>query len=400
MQPKLINQRDLEEALGRMTEQLVGRLADKRQFSAGITFGELYEKYMQDYARPHLKSWKDMERSYKNYLCHWADKDCHAITRSEVQGWHSSLGAKKGHTMANRALEFLTMLYNKGIAWDLLAMYNPGSKIRKFKLQSRSRFLQPEELARFFAALNTLRFDTTRDFFTVCLFTAARKSNVLSMKWDDISFARKSWQIPETKNGDPQIVPLIPEAMAILRHRKLTTKSAWVFPGQNGNHLYRVDKAWGNLIKKAGIEGLRLHDLRRSMASWEAITNCNISTIAATLGHKDLSSTQIYARLNIGPVRNAMSTAARAMLEAAGIAYVEGDDEEDSDTLEAIGPAFQQSADDPWIDPVKAADLSGTSVGALQQLRFQNSGPPYLKQGYMILYRTSMIQAWFHGRGE
>ena len=73
---------------------------------------------------------------------------------------------------------------------------------------------------------------------------------------------------------------------------------------------------WKRILQRAGIENLRIHDLRRSLGSWQAATGANLSVIGKTLGHKNTSTTAIYARLNLDPVRESMSKAANAMFSA------------------------------------------------------------------------------------
>ncbi len=70
-------------------------------------------------------------------------------------------------------------------------------------------------------------------------------------------------------------------------------------------------------MDRADIQDLRIHDLRRSLGSWQAATGASLSIIGKTLAHQNVSTTAIYARLNIDPVREAMSKATQAMLSAA-----------------------------------------------------------------------------------
>ena len=78
-------------------------------------------------------------------------------------------------------------------------------------------------------------------------------------------------------------------------------------------------KTWKIILDKAGIADLRLHDLRRTMGSWQAGTGANLSVIGRSLNHKSTQTTAIYARLWMTPVRDSMETAATAMRVAAGL---------------------------------------------------------------------------------
>jgi integrase len=195
---------------------------------------------------------------------------------------------------------------------------NPCLGIRKFPEKSRDRFLQADELPRFFKALNEEPNATLRDYIFVSLLTGARRSNVLSMRWKELDLEQGTWEIPVTKTGDSQTVTLAMEAIEILKVRKSNRSSFFVFPG-NGRtgHLVEPKKGWKRILERAGIEDLRIHDLRRTLGSWQAITGSSLPIIGKSLNHKNASTTQIYARLNLDPVRESVQKATVAMIQAA-----------------------------------------------------------------------------------
>jgi integrase len=165
-------------------------------------------------------------------------------------------------------------------------------------------------MADFFAALKKVPDETMRDYFEISLYTGARKSNVLAMRWEDVDLDLAIWRIPMTKNKESHLVPLTGPAVEILRRRSESGKTGWVFPGRMKDcHLVEPKRVWYKLIKDAGVEDLRVHDLRRTLASYMAITNHSLPIIARALGHKSTQSTQIYSRLTQDPVRNAMDIA-------------------------------------------------------------------------------------------
>lgn len=77
-------------------------------------------------------------------------------------------------------------------------------------------------------------------------------------------------------------------------------------------------KNWAALMQAAGLSDLRLHDLRRSLGSWAAMSGASLAIIGRALGHKSVDATQIYARLQVDPVREAMEKATSQMLSRAG----------------------------------------------------------------------------------
>ena len=162
-----------------------------------------------------------------------------------------------------------------------------------------------------------------QDYFMLLLLTGVRRANLLAMRWDEISFERKEWRIPETKNGEPLTVHIAPQAIEILKRRKEEAAEAggdieWVFPGDGkAGHLQDPKRAWKRILKRAGIADLRIHDLRRTLGSWQTALGASGFIVGKSLGHKSLQATAVYARLNLDPVRDSVNAAADAMFKAA-----------------------------------------------------------------------------------
>jgi integrase len=208
-------------------------------------------------------------------------------------------------------------MFNKATDWGMFDLANPALRITQFKEISRERFLQPDELKSFFESVAAEKNETIRDYILISLLTGARRSNVLSMQWDEISFERAEWRIPETKNGTSHTLPITEQAMQILKQRKESQDSNFIFPGTGkSGHLVEPKKGWTRIKERAGIKDLRLHDLRRSLGSWQATTGASLPIIGKTLAHKNVNTTAIYARLNNDPVRESMEKATSAMMNA------------------------------------------------------------------------------------
>jgi integrase len=142
------------------------------------------------------------------------------------------------------------------------------------------------------------------------------------MKWNHVDLNLKLWIIPgdETKNEEPMVVPLLDQAVEVLSRRKKGRISIFVFPSPRTSktgHYTEPKKGWKNLLKRANLSpDCRLHDIRRTMGSWQAITGSSTKIIGASLGHKSEQATAHYAHLTIDPVRKSMERAAAAMNEA------------------------------------------------------------------------------------
>ena len=135
----------------------------------------------------------------------------------------------------------------------------------------------------------------------------------------NVNLIEQVWTIPaeQFKTGKAMQVILSPEALQILARRRKYASSEWVFPshGKRG-HLVEPKWAWGRLLKRAGIENLRIHDLRRTLGSWQAAQGSSLPIIGKSLGHARPESTAIYARLNLDSVRASVNAATAAIGKA------------------------------------------------------------------------------------
>nr|WP_282100004.1 site-specific integrase [Thauera aromatica] len=217
-------------------------------------------------------------------------------------------------------------VFGKAVEWGFLD-YNPAQGVKVAgKKVSRDRFLQADELPRFFAAVAEEE-PAMRDFILLALLTGARRANLCAMHWRELDLSAGVWRIPRTKNDEPQAVTLCPEAAAILEARKAATGGGFVFPGTGRTgHIVEPKKAVARVMARAGIpygrdvpNGVTLHDLRRTLGSWQARTGASLAIIGKSLNHKSPQATAIYARLDLDPVRQSVNTATAAMLEAAGL---------------------------------------------------------------------------------
>lgn len=337
----------------------------KRAHKGEPTLSAFFREYGERYGQ-RKRSWHDDQQRFRDYLERpLGERKLSAITREMVGRVLADMerAGKAGATVNNvRALA--SGLFGKAIEWSYLD-HNPVKGIKTRKAVKRDRFLQADELPRFFASVGEEPNDTVRDYFLLSLLTGARRANVLAMRWNEVNLAEGLWRIPDTKNGTPQNVTLSPEAVAILRARKETAEGVFVFPGKGaGGHLMEPHKGWlrifdrdelkqltarlqaasgtfaategealGDALERArhaaakrgvATEGcrmpdLRIHDLRRTLGSWQAKQGASLAIIGKSLNHKSQQTTAIYARLDLDPVRQSVNAATAAMLEAAGL---------------------------------------------------------------------------------
>jgi integrase len=285
-----------------------------------LTFGELFSYYLENFSKVHKpKTFKKEKQKYDRFLMKWKNYKLSEITTTKITELHAEIGKNNGRYEANRVLSLLSIVFNKAKEWGYYSKENPVKGIKKFEEQERERFLQPDELPRFFQALEEEPNLTIRDYVLISLLTGARRANVLAMQWKEISFERREWSLSETKNKKSQTIPLLEEAINLLTSRRtlVPKDNPYVFPsfGCTG-HLAEPKRGWQRILDRANIKDLRLHDLRRTFGSWQARTGSSLTIIGKSLNHKSPISTAIYARLDLDPVRESMERATEAMLKA------------------------------------------------------------------------------------
>jgi integrase len=306
--PKLTVDAARKAAQARMGEHAAGRNpADQRRASrAAGRLADAYQNY-ETYMKLAGKRWTEIEYRWRLHIApHLGAKRIDAIRRADVVDLHRKVAQARGKVTANRAVSLLRAIYNRMIDDGKFTGANPAAKIERFhEGDGRTRFLDNAELKRLFLALRDEPNDTLRDFFLLALFTAQRRGNVQRMRWDQLELGRRTWTIPDTqsKNRKTITVNLSTPAIQILedRQKRYAAKSEWVFPSRNAvgkhPHLTEPKTAWDRITKRAKLKDVRIHDLRRTLASHMAMEGVSLQLIGQALGHADTASTKIYARL-------------------------------------------------------------------------------------------------------
>lgn len=280
---------------------------DAKRKRDGSAISETTKKHYRDAVRLHMSSLMKLRLS--------------EVTQERVAAMHAKV-EKASTAQANRCRAIVSTVFNFARAKRIFAGEVPVLGVKRSQELARDRFASAEELP---LLLQSIAASPARDYFLMLLLTGARKSNVLAMRWDELDLAGAAWRIPRTKNGTPQVVHLSSEAILVLKARKAErdkddAPSPFVFPGAGkSGHYEEPKRAWAGVLSRAGVADLRIHDLRRTLGSWQAKTGASLVVIGKSLGHKSQQSTQIYARLDLDPVRQSVNTATSAILEAAGV---------------------------------------------------------------------------------
>ena len=299
---------------------ILGKLSRGEPLSShrgDLTFGEFADLYLEKYA-VQKKSIGNEISILNKHLAHWRNWKLSAITKKDIALLHARIG-KEHPTWANRVLALVRTMFRLALAWGLLRGDNPSSHIAMFPETSRDRFVQPDELPRLFGALKAEPNPYIQTALMMSLLTGARRSEVLSAKWSDLDFEGGRWRIPQTKAGRWHLLPIPGPLQHMLLNLPRDAHNPYVFVGRRQrSHLVNIDKAWRKIRKQAGLEDLRIHDLRRSLGSWLAGSGTSLTIIGKILNHSQPSTTAIYSRLNLDPLREVLEINAERMLTIGG----------------------------------------------------------------------------------
>lgn len=262
---------------------------------------------------PMKRSARDDRSLLSSHLSALKTRKLSDITRNDVIVLHSKIGETAKYR-ANRAVALLRKMFNLAKDWEMFHGDNPATRIHFFKEQERDRFIQPDELPAVFAAIMEEQDEYVRASFWAYVFTGARREEVLSMKWEDVSLERAEWRISQTKADRPHVLPLPTPLLAVLGNLTREEGNPYVFVGQNGSHRVNIKRPWNRIRKRAKILDVRLHDLRRTVGSWLSGSGESLQLIGKVLNHSNISTTKIYARLNLDPVRVALEQNANKMM--------------------------------------------------------------------------------------
>lgn len=272
------------------------------------TMADLCKRYLEDVApRLRERSRKNFEAAIKNdILPALGTLRVADVAVCDVESLHRRITKRSAPTQANRVVSLVRRLLNLAERWGWREGRNPARGIERNAEENRRRYLKPDELARLIEALAAHPERTAADLIRFLLLTGARRGEAFSMTWDQVDFETGVWTKPSshTKQKQEHAVPLSAPALALLSRIKENAAGPYVFPGRVPDApLTDVKHSWRAICKAANIEGLRVHDLRHSYASFLVSAGLSLPVVGALLGHTQPGTTARYAHLLDEPLR-------------------------------------------------------------------------------------------------
>ena len=262
-----------------------------------------YTAFLQSYWEVVAPTWKPSTRKIhdiyrRTHLDHaFAGKFIDEISHADAVRWHAQLTRSAGPGAANRSMEILRAMFGKAEAWGYLPEHsNPFQGIKRNKGRKIERFLSKEEMARLGKALVDARDEKPLEVAVISLLalTGCRRGEILNLTWGEVQ--GRKLKLTDSKTG-PRIIWLGQEARAVLDRLTRGKKKECVF-SFHVQPASAVDWFWRSLRRKAGLDGVRLHDLRHNYASLAARSAETLSMIGTLLGHGDIRTTHRYVHLD------------------------------------------------------------------------------------------------------
>ena len=224
-----------------------------------------------------------------------------SVEREQIAELVHELREKRG--TANNVLWVCSRLFSLAETWGWREPgTNPCRSVRAYKMSRRERFLSRAEYRIVGRVLDEAEADGSAwpaavAAIRLLMLTGCRRGEIATLRWDDVDRGAAHLRLRDSKTG-ARWIPLTPAALEVLDGVEPVPGNPWVFAGTKpGSHVSQLTGYWHRLRGKAGLEDVRLHDLRHSYASRALALGESLSLIGRLLGHTSMDTTARYAHL-------------------------------------------------------------------------------------------------------
>ena len=268
------------------------------------TVAELAERYLREHVEVRCKPLT--VKGYRqvigrNILPAFGEMPITELGREHAAELHYRL--RKTPVAANEAVDALSRMLNRAEAWGLVpAGSNPCRFVTRYRTRRLERFLTEEEFGRLGHVLDELETGGrlpvhVAGAIRLLMLTGCRCGEVLTLRWEDVALERNEIRLRDSKTG-PRVVPLSPAAARVLAGIPRLPGNPWVIAGRKpGVRQMHISDYWHRVRERAGLDDVRLHDLRHSFASRALALGEDLTMIGKLLGHRKIQTTARYAHL-------------------------------------------------------------------------------------------------------
>lgn len=301
----------------RLAKDVMGQVAMGENPAEGIalerrapTVASLCNRFFKDHAEERCKP--TTQKEYRRALDLFIKPEIGSfkvidVERKDIAALHHKY--RDTPYQANRTLQVLSKMFNMAEIWGLRPDgSNPCRHVPKYREQKRERYLGQHELQRLGEALSEAERDGSESVHVVAAFrllilTGCRLREIQTLQWAFITDA--GMELPDTKTGARRI-PLPAAARAVLSTLPRTPGNPYVIEGKlEKSHITDLQHPWRRIRARAGLDDVRIHDLRHTYASNAVSSGMPIQMVGRLLGHTQIQTTMRYAHLADDPVRRA-----------------------------------------------------------------------------------------------
>ncbi len=285
---------------------------DAKRKKGAPTVEQLCDRFIDEYVPPHCKAstQKEYRRNVDLFIKPRIGKMKVAdVERSDIADLHHA--HRDIPYQANRTLGVLSVMFNQAEIWGYRPDgSNPCRHVRKYEEKKRERYLSTGELSRLGQTLNELEASGEESLpainaIRLLILTGCRLGEIQTLKWEYVQGNRL--RLPDSKTG-AKVVYLGQAALEVLSKIERFSDNPYVVTGKfPGTHLTDMQRPWRRIRREAGLDDVRIHDLRHSFASSAVGMGESLPMIGKLLGHSQVQTTARYAHLADDPVQEAVN---------------------------------------------------------------------------------------------
>jgi len=266
--------------------------------SEKIGFLKFVEMYLENYAKVNKRSWKDDFYRLQGFIEFFGTVLLHEVSPIDIEKFKlAKLEEGIAKSTVNRYLAILKRMFNIAIEWGY-AKDNPVKRVKFYseKDNLKERILTEVEEDRLLEASS----EHLRPILVVALNTGMRRGEILSLKWEQIDLEVKEIRIESTKSGKSRIVDvnsLLSDELEKLKKESRDNQHVFLNP-RTGKPYGKLQTSFEGACRRAGIKGLRFHDLRHTFASRLVERGVDLIRVKDLLGHSSVKVTERYTHAN------------------------------------------------------------------------------------------------------